>query len=76
MGFELLALFLKNPGQVMHRDYIQDVLHGYEYESFDRSIDVLLSRVRQKLNDDPRHPKWISTVWGSRYKFIGEENYE
>jgi two-component system phosphate regulon response regulator OmpR len=76
MEFELLALFVKHSGKVLMRDRIIESLRGLEWEAFDRSVDVLLSRLRQKLGDDPKNPRWIKTVWGSGYKFIGEESEE
>jgi DNA-binding response OmpR family regulator len=72
--FALLSLFVRNPGKMLTRDRIMDNLKGYEWESFDRSIDVLVSRLRQKLHDDPRKPRFIKTVWGAGYKFIGAES--
>lgn len=71
MEFAILSLFVKNPGKVFSRDNIMDALKGMDCESFDRSIDVLISRLRQKLNDDSRIPKYIKTIRGSGYKFIG-----
>lgn len=71
MEFELLMLFLRNPGRVLSRDQIMDNLRGLDWDAFDRSVDVSLSRLRLKLNDDPKRPKWIKTVWGAGYKFIG-----
>ena len=49
-----------------------DNLHGVDLSVFDRSIDVLISRLRQKLGDDPKNPKYIKTIRGLGYKFIGE----
>jgi len=74
MEFELLRLFAENPGRVLTRDQIMDALRGMDWSAFDRSVDVLLSRLRQKLNDDPRNSQWIMTVRGAGYKFIGEQN--
>lgn len=71
MEFEILELFVKNQGKVLSRDRLMEMLKGTDWESYDRSVDVLISRLRQKLNDDPRHPKFIKTMWGSGYKFIG-----
>jgi len=70
MEFKLLALFLQNPGRVLSREQIMDALSGMDWETDDRSIDVLVSRLRQKLGDNPRKPGFIGTVWGSGYKFI------
>jgi DNA-binding response OmpR family regulator len=50
-----------------------DALKGMDWDVYDRSIDVLISRLRQKLNDDPKKPKYIKTIRGSGYKFIGED---
>lgn len=70
--FTLLALFAKKAGRVLNRDLILDNLKGITWEIDNRSVDVLISRLRQKLGDDPKNPKYIKTVWGSGYKFIGE----
>lgn len=72
MEFEMLSLFVRNPGKVFTRDRIMDSICGIEWEAFDRSVDVLISRLRQKLNDDPKKPSFIKTIWGTGYKLIGE----
>lgn len=69
--FELLALLVRNRGRVMTREHIMDQTRGIDWEAYDRSIDVLVSRVRQKLTDDPRQPRFIRTVRGVGYSFIG-----
>jgi DNA-binding response OmpR family regulator len=69
--FELLALFVRNRGRVLTRDRIMEATRGLDWEAFDRSIDVLVSRLRQKLGDDPRQPSFIKTVRGLGYRFIG-----
>jgi len=73
MEFELLALFTKNPGKVMTRDHIMERTHNLDWEAFDRTVDVLMSRLRQKLQDDPKNPRFFKTIWGKGYKFIGDE---
>ncbi len=50
------------------------LIRGIEWEVFNRSVDVLISRLRQKLKDDPKNPRFIKTIWGSGYMFIGEED--
>ena len=72
MEFEILSLFVRNPGKVFTRDHLMDRIRGTEWEAFDRSIDVLISRLRQKLNEHPKKPSFIKTIWGTGYKFIGE----
>jgi two-component system phosphate regulon response regulator OmpR len=69
--FELLGVLVRNLGRVLSRDRIMNHMRGLDWEAFDRSIDVLVSRLRQKLGDDPKSPSFIKTVWGRGYKFIG-----
>jgi DNA-binding response OmpR family regulator len=71
--FDLFDLFAKSPGRVLDRDYILDHLKGYEHQPFDRSVDVLLSRLRQKLCEDPKKSQYFKTIWGKGYMFIGHE---
>jgi len=47
-------------------------LRGLDSESFNRSIDITMSRIRQKLGDDPKQPRFIKTVWGTGYVFIAQ----
>ena len=70
--FTALALLARNPGKVFDRDQILQELRGMDWEAFNRSVDITMSRVRQKLNDDPKSPTFIKTVWGTGYVFIGE----
>jgi len=69
--FELLGLLVRNRGRVLTRDRIMDAIKGLDWESYDRSIDVLVSRLRQKLGDDAKRPAFIRTVRGTGYSFIG-----
>jgi DNA-binding response OmpR family regulator len=71
--FEILTLFLRRPGMVFSREQVLDSLWDIEGDVFNRSVDVLVSRLRQKLGDDPRNPRFIKTVWGRGYMFIGAE---
>lgn len=68
--FEVLTLFLHRPGTVLGREEIMDKLRGIDWEAYNRSIDVAVSRLRQKLQDDPKHPRYIKTVWGTGYLFL------
>jgi DNA-binding response OmpR family regulator len=72
--FELLALLVQNRGRVLTRDRILDAIRGVDWEAYDRSIDVLVSRLRQKLGDDARHSTMIRTVRRAGYSFIGGGN--
>ena len=67
--FRLLAVLVEHPNRVLTREFLLDEARGRGMELFDRSIDILISRVRQKLNDDPRTPTLIKTVRGEGYLF-------
>ncbi|MFA6014258.1 MAG: response regulator [Gallionellaceae bacterium] len=67
--FNLLRVFVEHPNHVLSRDYIMDVLRGYERSPFDRSIDVRVTRLRRKIEDNPNSPLFIRTVWGEGYLF-------
>jgi DNA-binding response OmpR family regulator len=71
--FAALALLSRNPGKVYNRDEILQELRGIDCDAFNRSVDITMSRLRQKLNDDPKSPRFIKTVWGTGYVFIGEQ---
>ena len=72
MEFQLLALFAAHPGQTFSRDEILNELRGIDAQIFSRSVDILVSRLRQKLNDTAKQPRYIKTVWGTGYTFVGE----
>lgn len=65
--FNLLMLFLNHPGQVLSRDRIADITRGRDSNPLDRFIDVHISRLRQRLNEDARHPQLIKTIRGEGY---------
>ena len=68
--FRLLTLFVQNPGKILNRDQIMEWMRGIEWEFFNRSVDVLVSRLRQKLKDDPKRPVFLKTIWGTGYMFV------
>ena len=67
--FKILATFLKEPGRVFDRVELIDKAFGYDFESFDRAIDVHIFNLRHKIEPDPRHPRYIKTIYGAGYKF-------
>ena len=69
--FTALWLLCRHPGEVLDRDRILQELRGIDSEAFNRSVDITMSRLRQKLGDDPKSPNYIKTVWGTGYTFIG-----
>jgi two-component system phosphate regulon response regulator OmpR len=68
--YKILEVLMKNPNSVMSRDEIMSIARGRDFMAFDRSIDVHISKLRAKLEADPRYPKLIKTVWGSGYMFV------
>jgi DNA-binding response OmpR family regulator len=74
--FTALKLLAENPHTVLSRDQILDELRGIECEAYNRSVDITMSRLRQKLGDDPHNPRFIKTVWGTGYMFIAEEGHD
>jgi DNA-binding response OmpR family regulator len=69
--FAALVLLARNAGKVLNRDQILQELRGMDCDAFNRSVDIAVSRLRQKLNDNPKSPEFIKTVWGTGYVFIG-----
>lgn len=65
--FELLWLLTANAGNIMSRDELVAQMRGIDYDGFDRSIDISISRLRKKLKDNPGQPKRIKTVRGKGY---------
>jgi two-component system OmpR family response regulator len=70
--FELLMVFLQHPQRVLNRDQLLDLTKGREAGPFDRSIDVQLSRLRRKIESDPKNPRLIKTVRGGGYLFTAK----
>ena len=70
--FKILATFLREPGRVFDRMEIIDKAFGYDFESFDRAIDVHIFNLRRKIEPDPKHPRYIKTVYGAGYKLSEE----
>jgi two-component system, OmpR family, phosphate regulon response regulator OmpR len=68
--FSVLKVLVQHPRQPLSRDKLMELARGREYEVFDRSIDVQISRLRKIVEEDPSHPKHIQTVWGFGYVFV------
>jgi two-component system alkaline phosphatase synthesis response regulator PhoP len=67
--FDLLATLVENPGRVFSRMQLLDRIQGYAYEGYERTIDAHVKNLRQKIENDPKHPDYILTVYGLGYKF-------
>jgi two-component system, OmpR family, response regulator len=69
---EVLRLFLERPKRLISRAMMQEILGGAAGDSFDRAMDVRISRLRTKLREDPKNPRLIKTIYGAGYIFVGD----
>ncbi|WP_425071393.1 response regulator transcription factor [Sagittula sp. S175] len=69
---EVLRLFLESPKRLITRAHMQEALGGTAGDSFDRAMDVRISRLRTKLGEDPKNPRLIKTIYGAGYIFLGD----
>jgi DNA-binding response OmpR family regulator len=70
--FKLLVAFLREPGRVFDRADLINKAFGYDFESFDRAIDVHIFNLRRKIEPDPKRPRYIKTIYGAGYKLSEE----
>ena len=70
--YEALLLFVEHAGETLDRELLVENLRGISWQSYDRSVDVLVSRLRGKLGETPNKTRFIKTIHGLGYKFIGE----
>jgi len=73
MEYELLILFMQFPNKTFTRDELMNRLRGIDAELFSRAVDTLVSRLRNKLKDMSKTPRFIKTIWGRGYTFVGEQ---
>ncbi|MFO7921509.1 DNA-binding response regulator [Rhodobacteraceae bacterium W635] len=73
---EVLRLFLDSPKRLISRQQMQEALGGAAGESFDRAMDVRVSRLRTKLKEDPKTPRLIKTIYGAGYIFLGDVRWD
>ncbi|WP_445292247.1 winged helix-turn-helix domain-containing protein [Ciceribacter sp. T2.26MG-112.2] len=73
---QVLRLFLERPRRLISRPQMQESLGGVAGESFDRAMDVRISRLRTKLGEDPKNPSLIKTIYGAGYIFLGDVHWE
>jgi len=71
--FSMLKTLVRHPRQPLSRDKLAQLARGREFEPFDRSLDVQISRLRKMLEEDPAQPRYIQTVWGVGYVFVPDE---
>jgi DNA-binding response OmpR family regulator len=71
MEYELLVILARRHGKKLSRDDILGELRGIDAAILTRSVDIMVSRLRQKLGDSVKPPRFIQTVWGRGYSFVG-----
>lgn len=71
--FAMLKAFVRHPRQPLSRDKLAQLARGREFEPFDRSLDVQVSRLRRIVEDDPASPRYLQTVWGVGYVFVPDD---
>ena len=71
--FDLLLLLASNPGVVFSRERLLQEVWGYSFEGYERSVDSQVTRLRKKIEQDPKEPRFIETVWGVGYRFRVQE---
>ena len=70
--FDILAALMSTPGRVYSRLDLLDIIQGVRYEGYERTIDTHIKNLRAKLEEDPRNPRYIETVYGVGYRFARE----
>ena len=70
--YDALILFIEYSNETLDREFLVENLRGISWQSYDRSVDVLVSRLRGKLGETPNNTRFIKTIHGIGYKFIGE----
>ena len=70
--YDALLLFIEHSNETLDREFLVENLRGISWQSYDRSVDVLVSRLRGKLGETPNNTRFIKTIHGVGYKFIGE----
>ena len=68
--FAVLKVLVQHPRQPLSRDKLMELARGREYDVFDRSIDVQVSRLRKLVEEDPAKPRYVQTIWGFGYVFV------
>ena len=68
--FDLLGLFVHNPGRAYSRADILNLVWGYQFEGYEHTVNTHINRLRNKIEEDPAHPKYLKTVWGVGYRFV------
>lgn len=72
--FKVLFTLASSPGRVFQREELVEKALGYQFEGYERSIDAHIKNIRQKIEEDPKNPKYIITIYGVGYRFSGKRD--
>jgi DNA-binding response OmpR family regulator len=72
--YRILLALAERPNFIFSRLQLGNIAQGFDFEGFDRTIDAHIKNIRQKIEDDPKKPVFIKTIYGMGYKFIGEND--
>lgn len=67
--FDLLDLFIRNPGRAFSRSELLTKIWGFQFEGYEHTVNTHINRLRNKIEEDPSHPVYLKTVWGVGYRF-------
>lgn len=73
--FDLLELFISNPGRAYSRSDLLNLIWGYQFEGYEHTVNTHINRLRNKIEADPAHPKYLKTVWGVGYRFAERSEF-
>lgn len=71
--FDLLHLFMKNPGRAFSRSDLLSLVWGYQFEGYEHTVNTHINRLRSKIEEDPGDPSYLKTLWGVGYRFVESE---
>lgn len=74
--FDLLALFIKNPGRAYSRSDLLNLVWGYEFQGYEHTVNTHINRLRNKIEKDAATPQYLKTVWGVGYRFAEEKEFK
>jgi DNA-binding response OmpR family regulator len=72
--FKMLSILASSPGKVFSRLELVEKVMGYQFEGYERTVDAHIKNLRRKLDEDPKNPKYIQTIFGIGYKFLGKRD--
>ena len=72
--FKVFAVLAGAPDKVFTREELVSKALGYDFEGYERSVDAHVKNIRRKIEDDPRQPRFIQTIYGVGYRFIGQRD--